>query len=67
MDEELPIGTVLVNLDVEYMVAEIFGVQREATGNFNKNILLQCTIKCIAALISVYMCYSLYNYIHFIL
>ena len=41
MDEELPIGTVLVNLDVQYTVTGMFGVQSEATGNFklfHKNI-----------------------------
>ena len=46
MDEELPIGTVLANLDVEYMVAGSFVTQRETTGNFklfHKNILSQCT------------------------
>ena len=41
MDEELPIGTLLVNLDVQYTVTGMFGVQSEATGNFklfHKNI-----------------------------
>ena len=46
MDEELPIGTVLVNLDVQYTVTGSFVTQRETTGNFklfHKNILSQCT------------------------